>query len=407
MLTSTGRRLLLAAALLYLASWGFGTPAMFPVAVGLGLAPAAAWTWVRLLSRPARLRRTLERHELVEGASVRIGLEVRTDAGRLPPTARLVDNLGEHPLKARLLRRGHVLRGAHVINSAPRGRYRLHDAQLEFSDPFGLASARVAVPREDVLLVYPRVSPLEGMFTDGSGVAGGAARMLLHRTAGYDVHSIRDHQHGESLRRVHWRSTAKRRRLMVKELTDTPRDEVCVLLDADARCETGPVGDTSFDVQVRAAASVLAKLVEVGQRCALAINGRSRATQVRLGRGGDWHAALGELALARADGVRSLAAALGDPSTVGSLLDAARIIVVTAGMSSGLAERMLQLRSAQRDFAVVWVDAATFARGARVNDAEAAALRLSNAGVPIARIRAGDDLTTALSAATLRVPAHG
>ena len=38
---------------------------------------------------------------------------------------------------------------------------------------------------------------------------------------------------GESLRKVHWRSTARRGQLMVKELEDAPRDEIAVVLDAE------------------------------------------------------------------------------------------------------------------------------------------------------------------------------
>ena len=75
---------------------------------------------------------------------------------------------------------------------------------------------------------------LDGVFTDAGAAGGDEGRALLHRTAGYDLHSIRDFQQGESLRRVHWRSTAKRRKLMVKELTETPRDEAAVVLDGDA-----------------------------------------------------------------------------------------------------------------------------------------------------------------------------
>ena len=46
---------------------------------------------------------------------------------------------------------------------------------------------------------------------------------------------------------MHWRSTAKRRKLMVKELTETPRDEAAVVLDGDATAVAGPRGDSSFD----------------------------------------------------------------------------------------------------------------------------------------------------------------
>ena len=59
--------------------------------------------------------------------------------------------------------------------------------------------------------------------------------MLLRRTAGFDLHSVREYQQGESLRKVHWPTTARRGALMVKELEDMPHDEIAVLLDADSR----------------------------------------------------------------------------------------------------------------------------------------------------------------------------
>ncbi len=277
MLTRTGKRTLVAAIGLYFAAWGFGTDVMFPIAVGLMVAPLVAMVWVRTFTRPVRMRRTLAQHELVEGTTVVIGLEVRPEAGPLPARATLIDHLGDDlELTAELVRVGHRLRGNHRLEAAPRGRYRLHKAQLVLSDPFGLARAAIPVDRTDAVLVYPRVYQLDSLFTDAGAGGGDAARMLLHRTSGYDLHSIRDYQHGESLRRVHWRSTARRRRLMVKELEDSPRDEAAVLLDADASGQVGPRGNTSFDVQVRAAASVLNRLAEGGQRCSLVIQGSDR-----------------------------------------------------------------------------------------------------------------------------------
>ena len=45
--------------------------------------------------------------------------------------------------------------------------------------------------------------------------------------------SVREYERGESLRKVHWPTTARRGQLMVKELEDSPRDEIAVVLDAD------------------------------------------------------------------------------------------------------------------------------------------------------------------------------
>jgi uncharacterized protein (DUF58 family) len=405
-MTTRGRRLLLLAAGLYVVSWGFGTPVMFPVAVGLALAPLGALVWVKALERPMLLRRRTGHLELTEGQSIDVGLEVRpATGGPIPGRAVLRDRLGSRVVEAELERRGRLMRGRYQIGSAPRGRYLLDGAQLLIADPFGLAQAQIPLDRADQLLVYPRVYELEGLFTDGGTPGGDRGRALLHRTAGYDLHSIREHQQGESLRRVHWRSTARRRRLMVKELQDTPRDEACIVLDGEAAAVRGESPDTTFDVQVRAAASLLRRMSDAGQRSSLLIHAAQRG-RYRIGFGsGDWAAVLGELAGVEANATRPLAELLAESGRGPDPIDASRVFVVTASMSAVLAERVLNLVSGQCDPAVVWIDGATFAaRSKRADSApEAAALRLTRSGVAVARVRAGDDVGKALSAPVLRL----
>ena len=99
-------------------------------------------------------------------------------------------------------------------------------------DPFGLARAQVDLDAASTILVYPRLVELDRLFSGAGASLPEGRRLLMRQTSGFDLHSVRDYQQGESLRRVHWRSTAKRSRLMVKELEDAPRDEVAVLLDA-------------------------------------------------------------------------------------------------------------------------------------------------------------------------------
>lgn len=405
-MTTRGRRLLLLAAGLYLVSWGFGTAVMFPVAIGLSIAPLVALVWVKAIDRPMLLRRRTGHLELTEGQSVDVGLEVRPDTGGpIPGRAVMVDRLGSRVIETELGRRGRVLRGRYEIAAAPRGRYRMDGAELVIADPFGLAEARIPLDRADQMLVYPRVYELEGLFTDGGTPGGDRGRSMLHRTAGYDLHSIREHQVGESLRRVHWRSTARRRQLMVKELQDTPRDEACVLLDGDAAAVAGISPDSSFDMQVRAAASLLRRMSDAGQRSSLVIHAAQRSRH-RLGFGsGDWAAVLGELAAVEATAPRSLADFLAEASRGPDPVDAARVFVITAGMSPVLAERVLAMGSSQCEPAVVWIDGASFAASKRRKDTgpEAAALRLTRSGVAVARIRSGDHVGQALSAPVLRL----
>ena len=172
-MTARGKSTLALAFGLYVAAWGFGTSAMYPVAIGLMAAPVLAWLWVRLTAKPTELRRRTGHRELVEGGRVLVDVELRAEGGVLPSRAAMEEQVGDLGMRPVALRQsGHTLRGRYAIDPAPRGRYTLEAAELVIDDPLGLAEARVPLERTDTLLVYPRVYQLEGLFTD-AGTAGG------------------------------------------------------------------------------------------------------------------------------------------------------------------------------------------------------------------------------------------
>jgi uncharacterized protein (DUF58 family) len=212
---------------------------------------------------------------------------------------------------------------------------------------------------------------------------------------GFDLHSVRDYQQGESLRRVHWPSTARRGALMVKELEDSPRDEVAVLLDGDPAGAAGTPPDSSFDVAVRAAGSILRAQVRSGRRCVLLLNTAGRETQAVTSEGPEWQRALELLAAAEPD-ARSPAAAL-LRSADGPAARALELVVVTSSAERPLVDRLLERALTRRPVALVHVDAASFAGRPHRPDPEL--LRLQAAGVPIAVVRQGDELASALHGA--------
>jgi len=59
LLTDRGRWILAFGGGVYLVAWGFGSVALYPIALGLVLAVAAAALWVRFLSKPMTLNRIL------------------------------------------------------------------------------------------------------------------------------------------------------------------------------------------------------------------------------------------------------------------------------------------------------------------------------------------------------------
>ena len=408
-MTRRGVLTLLLGVVTYVVAWLFGAKALYPVATGLVLAPLAARTWVRLAAAPIELRRRtgrgllggVGRHgTLVEGEDVWITLEARPQS-RVPPPAIVVTEqiarLGERETPLR--RAGAVYRGTYVLEHVPRGRYLIEDARATIEDPFGLARVEVDLATGGALLVYPRLVALDRLFSESGAHAQDGRRLLLRRPAGFDLHSVREYEQGESLRKVHWRTTARRGQLMVKELEDAPRDEIAVLLDADASAVSGE----SFDVQVRAAGSILRAHAAHGRRAVLAINSAARPSARVSSLDGEWLTALGLLAAAQPDGTHPVVELLGRES--GPASRALETVVVTARLSGALATKLIQRALAAQGVSVVWIDVPSFA--GRPTKVEPELLRLQAAGVAVAVLRRGDSLAAVLGAAPAARRAHG
>jgi len=376
----------------YLAAWAFGSKPLYPVAAGLLLAAALAWAWVHLANGPLRVHRNLGEREYVEGDEVQIAVAIEP-SGLLPvPGATLVErvgNLGEQ--RHVLRRRGSRLAITYVFPRVSRGRYVFADSRVEISDPFGLHRVDAPLPSPGALLVYPRLVELDRLFSESGAHALEGRRLLLRRPTGFDLHSVREHTQGESLRHVHWRSTARRGQLMVKELEDAPRDEIAVLLDADASAVAGE----SFDVQVRAAGSILQAYLRRGRRSVLVVNSERPESRKVHSASTDTRRALELLAAAEPTGRTPAHTLLADEASAAAR--ALEVVVVTARVDRPLVDRLVQRAPSRRTTSLVFVDAPTFAGVAPAR--EPALLRLSGAGVAVAVVRNGDDLAAALQGA--------
>jgi uncharacterized protein (DUF58 family) len=400
-MTRRGALTLLLGLATYGAAWLFGAKALYPAATGLVLAPLLARTWVRLAAAPIRLRRRAGKGVLLEGEDVWVTLEARPEA-RLPlPSVAVTERIARIGERETPLRRaGRMHRGTYVLERLPRGRYAVEEARATIDDPFGLAQAEVELEPGGSLLVYPRLVALDRLFSESGAHAQDGRRLLLRRPAGFDLHSVREYEQGESLRKVHWRSTARRGQLMVKELEDAPRDEIAVVLDGQAEAGSAE----SFDAQVRAAGSILRAHASHGRRAVLAVNAARQARVHVSSLDGDWHAALAVLAEAEADGTRPVVELLGRES--GPVAGAMETVVVTSRVSGALAVALVQRALAGQGVSVVWVDAPSFA--GRPTRVEPELLRLQAAGVAVAVVRDGDSLAAVLGAApAVRRAAHG
>ena len=397
MLTDRGRFALAIGGLVYLAGWAFGSTPLYPTAIALVLAVIGAFTWVKLVGRPVRLRRIMK-GEHIAGDDVPVVVELELEGKVKAHSLTVVEHierLGDREVE--LERTGDRLRGRYVIKRVPRGRYPIQPAEVIVEDALGLERSVSKLDEPDAVLVYPRIVELERLFSETGSRLQEGRRLLLRRPSGFDFHGVREYEQGESLRRVHWPTTAKRGQLMVKDLEDSPRDEVLVLLDADAALVTGEGSDSSFELGVSAAGSILRAHVGRGRRAGLLVNGRLPRYQSVHTLDGDWDLALEALAAVEADGHNPVAALLAEGAGLPS--KALELCIVTSGVTSRLADRLLQRSVTRRGSSVVYVEPSSFAGKADAlppADVRAQLARLDHAGIPVCVVRRGDDLVARL-----------
>ena len=380
------------------AAFATGSRALGVVGVGFIMAGALTWLWAWLADAPVSLTQRITPARAVEGDRVRVAIEARR-LSRVPlgsMTVRLsAGRLGERSI--RLQSRGRRAVGELDLGRLPRGVYTLSDTVVDFGDLLGLVTVTPVVAYEPAtIVVRPRLAALDGLFSDAGRAVGDGRRVLLRRSAGFDFHSVRQHEQGESLRRVHWPTSARRGQLMVKELQDTSNDGVVVILDCDPRCTTGVPPDASFDTAVRAAGSLLQAHASRGRQATLVSTGRARAVVPVRTAAGDLDGAIGQLAAAEPDALEGLARFLGSDH---GWLAGSELVAVTATTDPGAVVQLLAL-TARRLVSVVWIDAASFV--GRPTRAEPGLLRLAAHGVPTAVVRRGDDLASVLSARVLQ-----
>jgi uncharacterized protein (DUF58 family) len=388
-MTRRGRLALVLGAGTYLGAWAFGAKILYPVALGLPLAVLLAWVWTAIANRPLQLRRTLPPGDRLEGDDVEVGVELVSAQRLVPARWTLREHIGKLGERATTLAAGG--RASYVLESLPRGRYTFERSVAVIEDPLGLERIEQPLAAPGALLVHPRLVELDRLFSESGTRSHDGRRLLLRRPSGFDLHSVREYEHGDSLRKVHWRTTARRAQLMVKELEDAPRDEVAVLLDADP----GAVAGESFDVQVRAAGSLLLAHVRRGRRALLVVNGAREEQQRVRSAEGDWQAALDLLAVAEPAPGPPLAALLADEATAAGR--ALELAVVTGALQPRLVERLVERALGSSSVSLVLVDTASFAGASPRPWPDL--LRLQAAGVAVAVLRRGDDLAERLGAA--------
>ncbi|NIS82116.1 MAG: DUF58 domain-containing protein [Anaerolineales bacterium] len=292
-----------------------------------------------------------------------------------------------------------------------RGRYRLGPMILQSSDPFGLFPTTKEVPYRQNLVVLPLTVPIRSFPIPSGRLPGGdALRQRTHQVTP-NAASVRDYAPGDSLNRIHWPSTAKRRRLIVKEFEFDPLGDVWILLDASHKVQyTLPVdeGEEEQDVwmegrytlppsteeyAVAVAASLSLHFLELDRAVGLVAYGQARHV-IQPHRGeSQLYRILESLAVINAVGRLSI----GDIIKVESprIPRGSTVIVITPAVGSEVLMALREFEYSARQPVLILLEADSFG-GPSGSQALSAAARRE--GVSIRNLRCGDDLEAALSA---------
>ena len=158
---------------------------------------------------------------------------------------------------------------AYSVETLRRGIHPVGPLSLLAIDPFGLARRRRLVGRADSLTVTPAIVDL-GPLVDQPGEAGGGMHATTDRLGqGTDNLIPRHYTPGDSMRRIHWRASAHRGELMVRQEEQETTPEAMVVLDRSGghwsvEATRTPGADPGFETAVCACASVTAQLVREG-----------------------------------------------------------------------------------------------------------------------------------------------
>ncbi|MDQ3761845.1 MAG: DUF58 domain-containing protein [Actinomycetota bacterium] len=137
------------------------------------------------------------------------------------------------------------------------------------TDPLGLAEYSRTLAGHSRLVVTPAVVSLTGFPTGGELGDGAAGGGRVGLGPGQDSVVVRSYRQGDDLRKVHWRTTARRDELMVRVEEWSERGGATVLLDHRASAHRGSGPTASLEYAVSLAASVFVHLQRRGQRMRL------------------------------------------------------------------------------------------------------------------------------------------
>ncbi|WP_206790371.1 DUF58 domain-containing protein [Amycolatopsis sp. MtRt-6] len=371
-LTTRGRCLLAAGIAAAVCSFVLDERDLLRVAIFVVALPLLVAVFISATRLRIGATRALRPQRVAVGGNGEVQLELWR-SGRLPAGEILLEDGVPYALGSRprfvVERLPHDRRVAlrYPLQPVLRGIQQVGPLRATITDPFGLCEFERELIGHSRLVVVPRVVPLWGL-PSGAGIGvGDDGTVRLHAGQGEADVIVRQYRQGDDLRKVHWRSTARRDEIMVRVEERPWRGGTTVLLDHRAAAHHGSGPAASLEWAVSFAASAALHLRRSGHRVRL-VSEHGVTLADTPGDGGDHydHVVLDALAALQPAHQRDITLA-GDPA------EGQELIAVLGTVSTEAVHELTQYRPRGIRSLAVLLDTPTWSAGVTAPEQRAAA----------------------------------
>jgi uncharacterized protein (DUF58 family) len=278
-----------------------------------------------------------------------------------------------------------------------RGMYQVGPVKVTTGDPFGLFRFTRHYGDRQPVLVLPRAEELPYFWAPAAQLPGEG---VVHKRTHYvtpNASGVREYYPGDSYNRIHWKSTARLGRLMVKTFEMDPTSHAWVVLDLHRRAQAGTDDESTEEYGVRIAAALAFHFLQHNRVFGLLMEGSEREVFEPSRGPGQYMRILESLATAQGTGATPLAALLEEEGR--RMGRHSTVIIVTASVDDEWLTALSLLLQQGARAAVVLMDARSFDAGKDRSAPTRGDDRLDELaamGVVTYQVRAGADISLVL-----------